>query len=88
VVPESRDKDKITTERRQVLTPEDAKKRATDSIEELQLAEEPGYGLLRDPNCELWDPLLTIHKPDRESPNQTPQFYIVPFGIKNELTES
>jgi hypothetical protein len=87
-MPKSRKTDKITTESPQVLTPVDAKKRATDSIEELQLAEEPGYGLLSDPNLEMLDPLLTIDKPDRESPDQTPQFYIVPFGIKNERTES
>jgi len=86
--PERRDKDKNTSESPHVLTAEEAKKRATDSIEELQLAEEPGYGLLSDPNLEISAPLLTTDKPDRKSPIQTPQFYIVPFGIKNERTES
>jgi hypothetical protein len=81
-------KDKLTTESRQVLTPGEAKRRATGSIEELQLTEEPGYGLLSDPNREIGDPLLTIDKADSGSPNQIPQFYIVPFGVKNERTES
>lgn len=88
MMPESRDKHKTTAESRDVLTAEEAKKRAMDSIAELQLAEEPGYGLLSDPNLEISDPLLTIDKPDRQSPDHTPQFYIVPFGIKNERTES
>ena len=87
MMPESPDKGKTTTESRHVLTAEEAKKRATGSIEELQLAEEPGYGLLSDRNLEISEPLLTTDKPHRESP-ETPQFYIVPFGIKNERTES
>lgn len=87
-MPKSRGKDKTTSESRHVLTAEEAKKRATDSIAELQLEEEPGYSLLNDPNLEISDPLLTTDKPDRESPDQNPQFYIVPFGIKNERTES
>ena len=88
VISKSNYKHKTTTENRQVLAPEEAKKRAIDSIEELRLAEEPDYGLLSAPNREIQDPLLTIDKPDRESPNQTSQFYIVPFGIKNESTQS
>jgi hypothetical protein len=87
MMPERPHKDKTTTERRQVLTAEEAKKRATGSIEELQLAAEPGYGLLNDPNLEISEPLLTTDKPHRES-RETPQFYIVPFGIKHERTES
>jgi len=71
-----------------VLTLEEAKKRATDSIEELQLAEEPGYGILSDPDLEISDALLTTDKPDRKSPDQSQRFYIVTFGIKNERTES
>ena len=59
-MPESRNKHKTTTESRDVLTAEEAKERATDSIAELQLTEEPGYGLLSDPNLEISDPLLTI----------------------------
>src|SRR5437879_7367181 len=86
--PEPTDKGKKTRESPHVWTAEKAKKRATDRIEELQLAEEPGYGLLSDPNLEISTPFLTTDKPDRKSPIQTPQFYIVPFGIKNERTES
>jgi len=82
------DKDKTTTENGHVLTAEEAKKFATVSIKKLQLAKEPGYGILSDPSLEISDPLLTTDKPHRESSDETPQFYIVPFGIKNERTES
>lgn len=71
----------------ELLSPDEALEYARRWIEELRLAEEPRYRLLKHEAVQPLKPVLVRDVVQGSEEDKVPYYYIVPFGLKQEIRE-
>jgi len=70
-----------------LLTPQAAVAAARQAIEERRLGEQPKYSLLTAKDVQAYSPLLVRDQPAGTRAKRVAQYYIVPFGVREERAE-